>query len=67
MIQGLPWWCSGQESACRGHRFEPWSRKIPRAAEQLSLCTTTTKPALFSLSSLNQCCNRLRPFLEDPS
>ena len=25
--------------------FEPWSGKIPHAAEQLSLCTTTTEPA----------------------
>ena len=43
----LPWWRSGQESACRcrEHRFEPWSGKIPRAAEQLRPCSTTTKPA----------------------
>ena len=26
----------------QGIRFEPWSRKIPHAVEQLSLCTTTT-------------------------
>ena len=34
------------ESACqcRGHGFEPWSRKIPHAAEQLSPCATTTEP-----------------------
>ena len=34
---GLPWWRSGWESACqcRGHRFEPWSGKIPHATEQL--------------------------------
>ena len=30
----------------RGHGFEPWSGKIPHAAEQLSPCTTTTEPAL---------------------
>ena len=24
---------------------KPWSGKIPHAAEQLSLCTTTTEPA----------------------
>ncbi|XP_057395351.1 EF-hand calcium-binding domain-containing protein 11-like isoform X40 [Balaenoptera acutorostrata] len=30
----------------RGHRFEPWSRKIPHAAEQLSPCATTTEPVL---------------------
>ena len=33
---------------CGGHRFEPWSRKIPHATEQLSLCATTTEPALYS-------------------
>ena len=45
---GLPWWCSGWESAChcRGHGFDPWSGKIPHAAEQLSLCATTTEPLL---------------------
>ena len=43
---GLPWWRSGWESACqcRGHRFEPWSGKIPHAAEQLSPWATTTEP-----------------------
>ena len=30
----------------QGHGFEPWSRKIPHAAEQLSPCATTTEPAL---------------------
>ena len=36
---GPPWWSSGYESTpqCRGHRFNPWSRKISHAAEQLSL------------------------------
>ena len=36
---------SGKESAsqCRRHRFNPWSRKIPHAMEQLSLCATTTE------------------------
>ena len=48
MSLGLPWWHSGQESSCqcRGHGFEPWSGKIPHAAEQLSPCATTTEPAL---------------------
>ena len=27
-----------------GHGFEPWSRKIPHAVEQLSPSTTTTEP-----------------------
>ena len=31
---------------CRSHRFDPWSRKIPHASEQLSLCTTTAEPVL---------------------
>ena len=37
---GLPLWLSGKESTCqcRRHRFDPWSGKIPRATEQLSLC-----------------------------
>ena len=28
---GFPWWSSGKESACqwRGHRSDPWSRKVP--------------------------------------
>ena len=30
---------------CKGHHFDPWLGKIPRAIEQLSPCaTTTTKP-----------------------
>ena len=45
--QGLPWWRSGWESACqcRGHGSEPWSGKIPHAAEQLGPWATTTEPA----------------------
>ena len=44
---GLPWWRSGWESACqcRGLGFEPWSGKIPHAAERLGLWATTTEPA----------------------
>ena len=30
---------------CKGHRFDPWSGKIPYAVEQLSLCATATEPA----------------------
>ena len=46
IVLGLPWWCSGWESACqcRGHRFEPWSGRIPHAAEQLGPWATTTEP-----------------------
>ena len=45
---GLPWWLSGNESACqcRRHRFDPRSGKIPHAAEQLSPFTTTIEPVL---------------------
>ena len=41
-IAGLPWWLSGKESTCqcRKHKFDPWSRKTPHAAEQLSPCAT---------------------------
>ena len=44
---GLPWWRSGWESACRcrGHGFEPWSGKIPHAAEQLGPWATITERA----------------------
>ena len=43
--RGLPWWRSGWESTCqwRGHGCEPWSGKIPQAAEQLSPCSTATE------------------------
>ena len=46
-LWGLPWWRSGWESACqcRGHGSEPWSGKIPHAAEQLGPWATTTEPA----------------------
>ena len=37
---------------CREHRFDPWSGKIPRVMEQLSLCATTAEPA---------CCNYWSP------
>ena len=42
---GLPWKYSDKESACqcRGHGFDPWSRKIPHALGQLSPCSTTTE------------------------
>ena len=44
---GLPWWRSGWESTCqcRGHGFEPWSGKIPHAAEWLGPWATIAEPA----------------------
>ena len=52
--QGLPWWLGGKESTCqcRRHRFHPWTGKIPRASEQLNLCTTTIKPVLMNQGKL---------------
>ena len=46
---GFPWWLTGEESACQCRRqgFEPWSRKIPHAEEQLSLFNTTTEPKSY--------------------
>ena len=38
----------------RGHGFQPWSGKIPHAAEQLSLCTTTTEALVPRSCALQQ-------------
>ena len=38
LVENLP-------AQCRGHGFEPWSGKIPHAAEQLGPWATTTEPA----------------------
>ena len=53
--KGLPWWSSGLESTCqcKGHWSDPWSREIPYTAEQLSLCTTTTKASSLEPESHN--------------
>ena len=42
---GLPWKYSDKESACqcRGHGFDPWSRKSPHVAGQLGPTTTATE------------------------
>ena len=41
--RGRHWWIGGKESICqcRGHRFNPWFRKIPHVSEPLSPCTMT--------------------------
>ena len=39
-------------NAHTGRGFAPWSREIPHAEEQLSLCTTTTEPVLWSLEAI---------------
>ena len=42
------WWLRGKESACQCSRqgFDPWSRKIPHAVQQLSPWTVTIEPGL---------------------
>ena len=44
---GFLWWSRGEESTCqcREHGFNPWSRKIPHAVEQLSPCATMLSPS----------------------
>ena len=39
---------------CSGHRFEPWSGRIPHAAEQLGPWATTTEPARLELVLRNK-------------
>ena len=44
-----PWWFSGQESTCQCRDgYNPWSGKIPHAAEHLGPCTTTAESVLQS-------------------
>ena len=45
---GLRCWLRGKESTCqcRKRRLDPWSRKTPHTAEQLSPGSTTTEPEL---------------------
>ena len=65
---GLPWWCSGWESACqcRGHGFEPWSGKIPHAAKQLGPWATTTEPVRLEPVFCNKRgCDSERPMHRD--
>ena len=52
-MRGLPWWRSGWESACwcGGRGFEPWSGRIPRAAERLGPWATVAGPARLELCS----------------
>ena len=46
IIQRLPYWLSGQESACqcREDRFNYWSGRSPYATEWLSLCSPLLSP-----------------------
>ena len=55
-LLGLPRWRSDKEPACqcRGHEFDPWSRKIPHAMGQQSLWATTLEPTLPRAHALQQ-------------
>ena len=60
------WWLRGKESTCqcRKHEFDPWPRKIPHAMEQLSPCTTTIEPVLWSpgaTTTEHKCCDHWSP------
>ena len=39
---------------CKGHGFDPWSRKTLHAAEQLSLCAATVTPTPSRPHTLQQ-------------
>ena len=55
---GLSWWLSHKESAwqCRKNRFNPWSRKIPHAMDQVSLCNYWAHaPQLLKPACLRAC------------
>ena len=49
-VIGFPWQAIGCKSACqcRGHRFNPWSRKIRHGAGQLSPSTPAAELELWS-------------------
>ena len=38
----------------QGTEFDPWSEKTPRAAEQLSPCTTTAEPTFPGARALQE-------------
>ena len=44
----------GVHWSMQGHGFDPWSRKIPHGAEQLSLCTTTAEARVPGAGALQQ-------------
>ena len=54
-VMGTSLWCSRQESICQCMEcgFDPWSRKIPRAMEQLNPCTRTTEAGALEPTTRN--------------
>ena len=57
IMAGFPGGSVGKESACQCRRrvFNPWSGKIPHAAEQPSPCATTAEPG--DQNSEPMCCD----------
>ena len=55
----LPWWSSDTESTCQcmGHRFDPWSGRIPRALEQLSPCNVMPKSRNLPMTTRESMCD----------
>ena len=54
---GFPLWSSG---LCRGHEFDPWSRRFHTLRRQLRLWAAITEPRPFSLSSITRETTALR-------
>ena len=53
---------------CGGHGFDPWSGKIPHAAEQPSLCAPTIEPVLESpRAAATESCQPPPPHSEKPT
>ena len=51
-VCGVSMMAHGKECCqCRGHEFNPRSRRIPCASEELSPCIRTIEPALYSMGS----------------
>ena len=55
-LLGLPLWSNGWESASQHkvHGLDSWSRKIPRALQQLNRFTTTAEPVYPRACALQQ-------------
>ena len=54
LSMGLPWWLRGKESTsqCRRLGFDPWSRTLTHATEQLNPYATTIESVLYSLGAM---------------
>ena len=61
-FRGLPQKLSSKESTSQYKRpgLDPWSRKIPRASEQLTPCTITTGVCALEPGSHNYCAHVLQ-------